>query len=285
LVADYYDDKIISIDLATAERSVFVSDVSALALTIEPNTQRLYVASDDSPRKLIYFNLTDTVKTEGALTTPRSYVPALVVDDSGPVAKVVGLDSSKGVIFANEVSSTSISIISDGVNGIPNTDNLFIDPYGIAFDKKNSRYLVTSGGQDKDLNKHIVYAVDPKTGARTVLSSNTVSGGDLFGQFVDIADNVTALLGIIIDEPNTQAIVAEVLGGKFFKVNLATGFRTLFSDSSNPASINHIEEAESIALVGSNQYLLVGDSYYQGIYAVDVITGQRVIFSKRATTH
>jgi hypothetical protein len=281
LVADPYSNQIVSIDLATGERSVFASDVSVYGLTIEPTTQRLYTV-ETSKNKLMYFSLLDGVKTDVVSTELYEDILSLIVDDSNPTKKIVGLATHYGEIIASDVSSTNLSVISDGLNGIPNSDNVLIYPSSIVLDKKNIRYLVASGAQNKDLNKHIIYSVDIKTGARTIFSNNVVGSGDLFSGLTNDG-NTNALRGLVIDEFNGQAIVGEFLKGRFYKVDLLTGNRTLFSSSPNFSDVNHIEYSNAIVLFGTNQYLFVSDDLYKGIYAVDIVTGERVIFSKSAS--
>lgn len=268
-----------SIDLASGKRSVFTSSARSAVLAIEPVTKRLY-GMDRS--KLFYLDLADATKHDATTFGNYNYIRSFAVDDGPLVPRILALTNDANVL-AHDVSSNNYSIFSDANLAIPNTENPIWDGNAIAYDRKNSRYLIADGGQDIDVSKHAILAVDRITGARTILSSNTKGAGDLFTALLP-NNNINGLLTMAVDGKNNRAIVGEFLTGKFFFVDLDTGDRKLFSDSSQVDAINPLRYVTSIAIEASGNYIFVADYFKRGVYAVDFVTGQRVIFSKSAST-
>lgn len=281
LVAQSTPDRIVAVDLATGKRSVFADSVyTQCTPVLEPGTQRLYGCRGF---KLIYVDLADASKHD-AVTFSFGNVAALALDSSLSVPKIFGVDQLENVFFSHNVSSSTYSVLSDAATLVPNADNPFMRAQGIAYDKQNSRYLVANGGPVKDMAQHAILTVDKISGARTILSSNTVGEGDPFSGLLPApSTNYNSLASIAIDEKNNRAIVGEAVFGKLFFVDLVSGKRKLFSDSSSADSVNPINYILNVTLDESGNYIFVSDFYQNGIYAVDLVTGQRVIFSRSAS--
>ena len=272
--------KVVSIDLATGKRSLFADSVQLYGLTIEPITKRLYGVDSD---QLIYFDLSDAARHDVLLFSFDTAVYSLALDNSSSISKIGAAGNHKPELFTHDVSSSSYSILSSAESGVPNSENPLIKPYAMAFDKKNNRYLIANGGQDPDVNKHAIVAVNKTTGMRTVLSSNTVGTGDLFTSTLSDGD-VNVINGIVVDEKNNRAIVNEMRGG-IFTVDLTSGNRKLLSNSFGPESLNPTLTMSSLALAESGAYVFAVDQAYLVVYAVDLETGERVAFSKSATDY
>jgi hypothetical protein len=132
---------------------------------------------------------------------------------------------------------------------------------------------------NEDVFTHGIYAVDATTGKRTVFSSNLVGTGDAF-EALRLDGDTNMIRNLLIAPEAGYAIEAELMGGRFMTIDLATGNRKLFSDSGNGSVINAIRMVDGMTLIQPNNYLLSSDSDNKGIYAVDVVTGERVVFSK-----
>lgn len=303
-------DQIFSVDLKTGERSVFVDNFSTNALALEPTTKRLYAVSlNGKVENMVYFDLADATQHLVGFTADPYFDPdlgspdtsiahqifSLAVDSSGVTPKIVGLGSTNGEVVTNVVSSNTINVLSDGLRGVPNANNLLGQyPSQIAVDNKHNRYLVTAGSSTTGLDKLGVYAVNRSTGERTLLSNNTQGSGELFtGEAADAS--LSSLGGIAINEATDEAIVSQssridtvvnnVTSYEFiqrvFKVDLTSGNRTVLSGSVKSGVVNGTtNEGVAFVLEGSNSYALMSDSRNRGIVAIDLVTGQRVFFSK-----
>ena len=161
---------------------------------------------------------------------------------------------------------------------VPDATNIIGQTYALAYDRKHERYLVATW------DSSTIYAVDSKTGARNIFSSNLVGAGPEFGA-IYIGDTRGALSAIEIDETNNRALVFENRTTKLFAVDLETGNRTLISSVDGTNSENALRrDIDALKFSSPNGYALVnvnrGD--LQGIMAIDLVTGKRVIFSKSA---
>jgi hypothetical protein len=107
-----------------------------------------------------------------------------------------------------------------------------------------------------------------------------VGTGDSFDE-VDTGQ----LAAIAIDEQNQRAIVTQGYSEKMvFAIDLVTGNRKLFSNVSAQNLYNYdrdnLNQFFSIAIADPNGYAFAADSGLNALLAIDLVTGQRVIFSK-----
>jgi hypothetical protein len=260
---------IYSVDLTTGKRTLFAeppSDASGIA--INAADRRVYVTLNNSD--IADFDLADATQFRvhsGGMVSRGS----LFLDTTGTTNKWVrvgripaaGRESSVTVETVDELFA-SYSILSDSARSIPDANNPIIASSDAALDKTHKRYLIPGG------SKQTIFAVDATTGARSVFSSDSVGAGEPIGE-------AGFLLGITVDEVNQRALVTDNSTGKIFAVNLETGNRVLISSvtyANQPALI------EYITIPDQNAYALVYlTARFAGFIAVDLITGQQVIFS------
>jgi hypothetical protein len=275
LVADYYGYQIVAIDLATGERSLFVDlpgGESVESMMIDTASEAIFAKGYG---RLTSFNLTDG-SLKRLVENDKWWKEYIFLDTSSSSLPLVGVNFGEGSVFSFDPVSLKLTNISSANANTPDAVNPLDKPIDIVFDKERNRYLVAVGFNNSDVLAHGIYAVDATTGKRSVFSNNQVGSGYLFET---PSNNVTSLL---IDAAAGYVIAGELLDGRFIKVDLVTGDRTLFSDSGSSAAINPFRSLGGMQLVKPNNYLLCSEYDKKGIYAVDMVTGERVIFSKSA---
>lgn len=288
LVAEPYGYKIIAIDFATGERSKFASlDFSNYSMVLDPTSERLLVAGS---RTFASVKLSDGSVTKYQINDPWWMTYGVFRFDESefrsPLA-VVQWDyvADAHRLFTLDPVSLTLTKISSANENIPDAETPLDQPRAIVFDKTRNRYLVAVGGQNEDELKHGIYAVDATTGKRSVFSSSLVGKGPAFeGKRQDflVSGDMNMISELLIDSEAGYLIEAEFMGGRFMKIDLKTGDRAYFSNSETGSANNRMLGVWGMALVQPNNYLLSSDANHLGIYAVDVVTGERVVFSKSA---
>lgn len=262
------NDKIISVDLATGARSIFATGLKVDdSAVLDPVTNKLYVIAPQGLEEVDlltgqhYFNV-------------DFYGSRLLLDDSSTSPRLIQMWSDSGHITEYDLVTRTKTEILNPNPGMPN------DTRAIAIDKTRSRYIVLQGNNGLQPEARAIYAADKITNARTVFSSNAVGTGPLFGRL----NGETAFSSIAIDEANQRALVTETGTGVFYAIDLASGNRSIFSENGGSTMANANLYIKALVLNKTNGY-----AYYVGrgatpfIGAVDVMTGHRVIVSKKAT--
>ena len=238
LVTDILLDAVIAVDLTTGARTV-LSDAAT------PDAQNAFVSPD-----------------------------GIAIDEVGNRALVVdsGLDAVIAVDLTPGVTLGARTILSG--QAIPDDENAFSAPTGIAVDVANSRALVT----DRDLAAVIAVDLTPGVtlGARTILSDATTP--DAFNIFLEPD-------GIVVDAANDRALVVARQQTAVLAVDLTTGARSIVSSSFFPNSRNAFEKPGALAFDEASSRVLVIDSLAfdvgieqtihvnkAGIIAVDLVT-------------
>lgn len=135
-------------------------------------------------------------------------------------------------------------------------------PIDVAIDKPRNRALVLSHGSNS------IYAVDLNTGISSLLSNNETQN----------TAPINLPIGIVIDSKNNRALITS--SNSIYSINLENGVREIISSPTIPNSNTLFGYLSGITLDPSTNYALVLDGPMQAVYAVDIITGERVIFSK-----
>ncbi|MES2824597.1 MAG: hypothetical protein V4732_13415 [Pseudomonadota bacterium] len=271
---------IMSIDLTTGKRSVFKqiieSGVSTITgIQIDPIANRLYLGVNNgaSGRVMALDLITGETLALSPLYGGTTF--GLLLDDTTSVPKIVATNGIEPAsIITTDSSLASFTILSDATH--PNSENLIGNSYSIILDKSHDRYLVA----DDFYADQAIIAVNRLTGARSVFSSNAVGTGDMFA-----SNNSGWLDDLVLDEANQRVIALEndvgsagigiVLG-----VDLATGNRTILSTTSDTNPFNSMRIPYGIALNGDDRTLYASDHSLKTIFAIDLVTGYRVVFSK-----
>lgn len=264
IVADRYGSSLHEIDLATAQRKLFVDlDFSILTdILLDKPNERILVRDNsaniiqiklDDPQNIFHTNIpsigegyTFTFNDEWELTaSSRKSGDLLFISSNLELAEV-------------------FSANTDPDQGIPMPVGR-----GMAYDKFNHRYLLSTSAHQT------VYAIDSTTGVRSILSSENVGGGDAFGAY-----GTAGLMGITVDEENQRILVSEEVSGKLFSIDSKTGDRKILTSPVIPNTFNPMYGNYDLAVNTFESYAYVCDELNHEIFAVDLITGERVYFSK-----
>ena len=262
--------EIIEIDIRTGKR-VVKADYSALqmgslsGLVLNEDTNQIFVR--DSNSNIASLNLDDfsLMAKENHEALGGGY--ALVIDDSdSSEIKIAATNGTNGNVIRITPDLSRAEVFSDNTNAAQG-DPIPFSRY-MAFDKANNRYLLTSDHQ-------IIYAVDSVTGGRNIFSSNDIGGGDKFSPV-----NKAAISDIVIDEANQRVLVSEVYSGKLFSIDMETKERKLISSPGSPNTFNAMYRVQGIAIYHPDGYAYVCDQLPSAVFAVDLVTGNRVYVSK-----
>ena len=206
------------------------------------------------------------------------------------MVRVNGVDASSSDLFATwqatvplipgdntlTVETVDIALNTDtaAASALIKQQELLSTPSGMVLDNSvtPARALVA------DWSLAAVVAVDLATGARTILSDNTTPNTVApFGNPVGITldNSVTPARALVVDM-TINAVVA---------VDLATGARTIFSDSNTPDTTTPFGNPAAITLDSSANpaRALVVDDTLNAVMAVDLTTGTRTILSDNNT--
>lgn len=279
----YNNSSIISVDLTTGKRGIFKQFSSGTLTTsegvqLDSTANRLYISGNNSSDVGQIIAL-DLLTAEILTSSPfyGSTMSGLLLDNTGNASKIFtihGFDPAS--VITTDSSLASFTIFSDATH--PNNEALINAVQGIVLDKLHGRYLVADRYQE--VGDQAIIAIDKLTGARSVLSSNLVGSGELFAPLGD-----GYIYDLAIDEINQRAIVVEGgyrVGGikemsRVFAVDLSTGNRSILSTTSTSNHENSIGFSYGLILNAPEGTALISGG---GIFAVDLVTGKRVVFSR-----
>jgi sugar lactone lactonase YvrE len=225
LVTDLFLDAVIAVDLADGARTV-ISDA------VTPDAQNAFISPD-------------------AIAIDAAGNRALVVDSG--LDAVIAVDLTPGPTFGAR------TILSD--QAVPDDENVFSAPTGIAIDSANSRALVT----DRDLAAVIAVDLTPGVtlGARTILSDVTTP--DAINIFLEPD-------GIVVDAANNRALVVARQQTAVLSVDLTTGVRSIVSSSFFPNNSNVFVQPGALAFDAASNRAIVVDTARARIIAVALVT-------------
>ena len=181
-----------------------------------------------------------------------------------------------GKLAKFSVANNELTVISDQAKA-PGLEDVF----GLDVDPLNNRYLIASGGQADNLDKHAVIAVDRISGVHSVLSSNSVGSGPLFSGVQPGGYNA-ALIDVEVDQKRNRALISE-FPSNVFSVDLTTGNRSLFKDltyKNVDADSDESFELYNMKIDVQNDLLFGVDAKRKSIFEIDLETEERVIISK-----
>ena len=230
-------------------RNVPVADGSELRLTVTASH-----AGNDSGSKSISLGRSPDLTA----------VESMIVDSARD--RYLLVDRYSGTIVAIARNGHARSLVSGGGRG---TGVPFEEPVDLALDASHDRLYVL------DTERDTVFGVDPLSGNRTVVSSNsTLSPGVGTGRQLLRA---TALLF----EPTRGLLYVADDGYKtLVAIDPATGNRTTVSDSS-PAYGATMNFWDSLALDAANNRLIAASVSVNDVYGIDLATGVRSLVSDR----
>lgn len=189
--------------------------------------------------------------------------------------KGLAIDVSYGRILVVDTDLKAIAAIDlyTGVRtllssaNIPDALNPFVAPQKIVLDVPNNRALVTDGNS---LESARVIAVDLISGARTVLSSNSIPNA---------TNPMRNLQGIAIDRPRNRALVVDSNLESVIAVDLSSGARTIIASPTFPNASELLNRSQDITIDFANSRALLTSYSPLGLVSVDLDTGASSLLS------
>jgi hypothetical protein len=187
----------------------------------------------------------------------------------GPIG--IALIDATMALVTNNASDEVISVdLTNGDREVFSADGFrgaglpFSAPEGIAIDTTKDRALVT------DSSDNSLVAVALLNGDRTIISAN----GRPATPEVGTGPNFDFPIGVVVDSANNRALVASSFSNLILAVDLATGNRTIFSDSASATGTGPVlTDVSGIALDGQDSAFVSG----QKLWAIELGSGDRVI--------
>jgi hypothetical protein len=267
-------DSVISVDLNTGARlPAIIHDTNINSLVLDPAGKFLFASSYDEILEfdLATGGLNNAYRSE-LITRPTGMTidPTAKNGSSLIIVNSVYSDTSGGSSVGFSLSEKKFYLISPATN----------QPYlmlaeGVAVDKVYNRYLMPVGGQF-DLSLHGVVAVDRDTGAHSMFSSNTVGGGEPFGEQYG---SDSGLITAVVDE-HANALLVPELANKLFSIDLATGNRKVLTNLSYRNTAQSDANLGALEIRKDERVLFVVESNREAILVVDLESGDKVILSK-----
>ena len=284
LVTDSTLDAVLAVDLATGinrgARTIISNNTTPdginpfnnpASLVLDSDNARLLVA-DALQKAVLAVDLTPGINRGARTIISNSSIPGsenafinlrnMVLDSVNSRLLVADgtLESVLAVDLAPGINSGARTIISD--NSVPDNMNPFSEPRSVVLDHANNRALVVDSGLNAAL------AIDLTTGVRTVISDiNTPDNVNDFRTPVSmVLDSANNRL-LVVDNAPSVGVVAVLA------VDLATGARTIISDSTTPNGVNAFISPTSLVLDSANNRLLVVDNSLDAVLAVDLTPG------------
>jgi hypothetical protein len=274
LLVDLTPDAVISVDLATADRttvsSATVGTGPALGypsgIDLDATNGRVLVADPGfggGLSALVAVDLGTGDRTilsgSGVGTGPQFGDPWDVALDSTNNRAIVA-DRLEVAVLLVDLATGDRTVLSDATTG---SGPSFSDPYSVALDASRNRVIVADFGLDALL------AVDLASGARSVLSDAATGSGPSFTDPVQVR----------IDVDGDRVLVVGLTAQALLSVDLATGDRSFVSVSS-VGSGPDFDRPHSVALNVLCGRAFVGDTDTDAVYSVDLATGDRLILSQ-----
>lgn len=172
--------------------------------------------------------------------------------------RLVYSDVTEKRIVALDLATGVHSILADAKHG----KGPFTGPFHLEADPTRDRYLA--------IDLATLIAIDPDSGARTVLSGAGVGSGTA----------ISAATGLAVDSATQSAYLIHQPAGQpeLMRVDLATGDRKTISGG-GAGSGPDFEFPAGVALVPGGATALVGELLDDALLAVDLATGARSVLS------
>lgn len=139
-------------------------------------------------------------------------------------------------------------------------------PNDIELDPPAGRLVVL----DRGVNG--LYALDPLTGDRTILSGAGTGGGD----------ELTLPMSLALDPIGRQAFVSEQYSSRLRRVDLETGDRSLLLDAEQPGDGPSVEDFDELVWDAAGNRVITWSPASRGLYAIAPETADRTLLSDDA---
>lgn len=269
LVIEDTNRELFAIDINTGARSLF-SDFSGMMnddpsdILIHEKTGVVLVRDDgskiitvdiDDPSQVTSHDLGDEVGSGTVFAYEDTQENFISFDYwSGNLWKTPS-DFSEATIFSDNADSTKGPIITG-------------QGRGIAYDKVNQRFLLAVP------REQTIYSID-LNGTRSFFSSNSIGEGESFG---DIGEGF--IWKLAVDEQKQRLLALEAETGKVFYVDFESRDRSVISSQDSPNSFNQMTRITGLAVNTFDSYALISDELMSTIFAVDLVTGNRIYISR-----
>lgn len=275
-VTDMDRAAVIAIDLDTGARSIFADNAKAIAesnvdftrpkgIVFDKQSGRLLVLDS---KRLIAVALSNGARTLISDNTIVSVVDFVFVDYMAadlPNNRALVVDRSLKALIAVDLTTGVRTVLSDNTIAVAESTIDFAEVSDIAIDHQNNRALMT------DRTKDAIIEIDLNTGARSVFSDNSSLGGD--------SHTYTGIHGILVDSGNSRAIVIDDFYRTIIAADLDDGARFTIPGTNGPNAF-YTFGTSSIELDTRYNRAFAVDEDRDAIIAIDLATGQKVIFSK-----
>ncbi|WP_428264907.1 hypothetical protein [Haliangium sp.] len=254
LVTDSGLDEVLSVDLSDGARTV----LTAVALGVGPElgaprdmlydapTNRVIIV-DQQDDDLIGVDLNTSARmllaagdgdpSFGApVTLSYDFYLGLAVQAISPNAVVV-VDTTRQVLYSVNLSTGALTVLSGAARG---EGPAFTEPMGVAFDPGDAGNSVPSRFLVVDKTNDALYAVDPATGNRSVVSDGATGTGD------PLDDPVAVMLEMGPSGRTGRALVLTFDPGALIAVDLVSGDRTVLSSATVGSGVELIDEPFSM---------------------------------------
>ncbi len=276
LIADPTLNKIVEVNIDTGERKFFSDLESDYAMVLDSSSKRLFIAGSGAINEL---SLIDGAVLNTFETTPHQVHFDMAVETIAGETNIVFVEHADPL-------SARVGRLSLGTNKITylhDQNNLPGLEYstGITVDESNNRYLITSGFQSDDIEKHAVISVDRTTGVSSIFSSNAVGLGPLFS--AGLPSGLTAgLIDAEIDTKRDRVLVSE-FPAQLFAIDLITGNRTLFNNVAYeqfPSDYIPYIDVKAMNIDSENDIMFALETNLESVFLIDLVNEERVILSK-----
>jgi len=213
-----------------------------------------------------------TTRAEVARNALVGFIEGLAVDAAHN--RIIASDTFAGVLLSIDLGSRVRTVIANATT-VPTSmaPNKLVSPSSLTLEADGTHALVL------DRSNSAILRVNLETGERTLVS----------GRGFPNAQNEFSMnaMAMSVDLANGQAYVLCRFPDAIFRVDLATGVRTVLSDATTPNNVAMFPNAVTMTLdrFPPRNRLLVGDQGSGGagenhaIYTVDLTTGARAILS------
>lgn len=241
---------------------------SPRGIDFDPTGNRLIVG--DRSLNVIYSVSLDagiTRVVSPAPSSPLFGLTDLTVD--APRNRAIVVESSLDALVAVDLATGVRTVVAPAAQS--SAETRFTDSASIAVDAANNRAFVTRPGS------LLVIGVDLVTGVRTVVSSTTIGAGDpLVGAAGIVYDDIT--------NPGTPRLLVSDGGSgapdRIVAIDFATGDRSVLSSFAGSVGTGaFIDTPGALKLDVANHSLLVLDAAAGQVVAVNLVTGNRNVFS------
>ncbi|MFT4763786.1 MAG: sugar lactone lactonase YvrE/uncharacterized protein YggU (UPF0235/DUF167 family) [Oleispira sp.] len=245
-------------------------------VVFNPTNSHAYVLESDSFASSILEIVDVDLTTAESVIVPTGVTPDNTLSLDNPFD--IEINSAANVAYVSDIDRAAIitldldtgarTILSNNTTSVAASNIDFVTVKGIVLDADNNRLLVI------DSSKKAIIAVALDTGARTLLSDNTVEvGSSTF--------DLSSPRYIGLDAANNRALVLD--GANLVAVSLANGARTILSNASITSDIELSSQSDlTIDIVGNRA--LVADLNRNSVIAVDLNTGVRTVLVDSATS-